>query len=157
MFLLQFFSTAATRGVLDARLFSFREWQRYLECRRTVLTNYHFPTKLKREPDAFGSSDMYLRFITNVRSKSSDREEPEVKSYKHLIPRELTDAMRTSIEKLHDSTTTTTRDAEFFGPSLTPQHSYLQQLLANPERDLPTILRADFNSMKIGYITNPES
>lgn len=89
-----------------------------------------------------------------MKSKS-DREEPEIISRKHLIPRELVYAMKQCITKINYIDLSLTEVNEF-SPSLTPHHSYLQQLLDHPLWDLPSILRNDFSSTKIGYLTKPD-
>lgn len=84
-----------------------------------------------------------------------DREEPEITTHKHLIPRELVHAMKQCIANI-SYTNLPINEVYEFSPSLTAQHSYLQQLLEHPLYDLPSILRNDFFSAKIGYMTKPE-
>lgn len=119
--------------------------------------NVHYPTKLKRDHDSPGNSHLFLNYFAAMKAKSNHREEPAVTSPYHLMPRNLTDAMKNVIEKLDETMAPAQKDVEFFPPSLTPQHSYLQQMLQNPDKDLSSVLRADFSATKIGYMTKPET
>ncbi|RLU19918.1 hypothetical protein DMN91_008477 [Ooceraea biroi] len=142
-------------GICDFKLFNFREWQDYVECRRAVLVNAHYPTKLKHNPDVPDVNSLYIKYLESMRSKS-DREEPEITTgHKHLIPRELVHAMKHCVTNI-DYIDVPLNDVNEFSPSLTPHHSYLQQLLEHPSWDLPSILRNDFFSTKIGYMTKPD-
>ncbi|CAL1673635.1 unnamed protein product [Lasius platythorax] len=141
-------------GICDTKLFSFREWQKYIECRRAVLANAHYPTKLKYNLHIPDVNNLYIKFLEAIDSKI-DREEPEITTHKHLIPRELVHAMKQCIANI-SYTNLPINEMYEFSPSLTAQHSYLQQLLEHPLYDLPSILRNDFFSAKIGYMTKPE-
>ncbi|XP_029667149.1 TATA box-binding protein-associated factor RNA polymerase I subunit B [Formica exsecta] len=141
-------------GICDTKLFSFREWQSYIECRKAVLANVHYPTKLKYSPHIPDVNSLYIKFLETVDSKV-DREEPEIITHKHLIPRELVHAMKQCITDISHFDLPINEVNEF-SPSLTAHHSYLQQLLEHPLYDLPSILRNGFFSTKIGYMTKPE-
>ncbi|XP_011331057.2 TATA box-binding protein-associated factor RNA polymerase I subunit B [Ooceraea biroi] len=148
-------SAIDNEGICDFKLFNFREWQDYVECRRAVLVNAHYPTKLKHNPDVPDVNSLYIKYLESMRSKS-DREEPEITTgHKHLIPRELVHAMKHCVTNI-DYIDVPLNDVNEFSPSLTPHHSYLQQLLEHPSWDLPSILRNDFFSTKIGYMTKPD-
>lgn len=136
------------------RLFNFREWQRYIECRRTILINTHLPTKLKYNLNTPIINSLYIRFLQSIHSKT-EREQVEITTYKHLIPRELVHAMKQCITNIKDIDLPLD-EVNIFAPSLTPHTSYLQQLLENPQYDLPSILRNDFYTTKIEYMTKPE-
>ncbi|XP_034945300.1 TATA box-binding protein-associated factor RNA polymerase I subunit B [Chelonus insularis] len=140
---------------LDSRLFNFCEWQRYIECRRCILVNEHLPTKLKRDPSASENSHLYIEFIQSLESKQ-EIDESEKKYSQGYIPTQLARTMKQEIERLQINDLPR-KEIPSFPPSLTPQHSYLQQLLQDPNRALPSILRQDFPSTKVGYITRPES
>jgi len=84
-----------------------------------------------------------------------DREEIQITTRKHLIPRELVHAMKQCISNI-DYIDLPLNEVNEFSPSLTPHHSYLQQLLDNPLCDLPNILRNNFSYTKIGYMTKPD-
>ncbi|XP_029157155.1 LOW QUALITY PROTEIN: TATA box-binding protein-associated factor RNA polymerase I subunit B [Nylanderia fulva] len=141
-------------GISDTKLFSFREWQKYIECRKAVLANAHYPTKLKYSPHIPDVNGLYVKFLETIESKI-DREEPEITTYKHLIPRELVNAMKQCMTNINYANLPIDEVNEF-PPSLTAHHSYLQQLLEHPLYDLPSILRNDFFSTKIGYMTKLE-
>lgn len=84
-----------------------------------------------------------------------DREDPEITAHKHLMPRELVDAMKQCITNISYIDLPLNEENKF-PPSLTPHHSYLQQLLEHTLYDVPSILRNGFSSTKIGYMTKPE-
>lgn len=114
----------------------------------------HYPTKLKYSPHIPDVNSLYIKFLETVDSKV-DREEPEIITHKHLIPRELVHAMKQCITDISHFDLPINEVNEF-SPSLTAHHSYLQQLLEHPLYDLPSILRNGFFSTKIGYMTKPE-
>ncbi|KAK0183093.1 hypothetical protein PV327_001165 [Microctonus hyperodae] len=143
------------RGELESRLFSFCEWQRYIECRRCILIKEHFPTKLRRDPYSTGSSHLYVNFIQSIQSKNA-RDDLKPTKCNNLISKDIADIMKRSIERLNDNMPLG-ENVVFFPPSLTSQHDYLQQLLANPDKDLPSILRQNFSTTKVGYMLKPES
>lgn len=74
---------------------------------------------------------------------------------KNLLPRDLVHAMKQCITNIN-YIDLPLNEVNVFAPTLTPYHSYLQQLMENPLEDLPSILRSDFFSAKIGYMTKPE-
>ncbi|XP_018310608.1 TATA box-binding protein-associated factor RNA polymerase I subunit B [Mycetomoellerius zeteki] len=137
-------------GICDTKLFSFREWQKYIECRRTILINAHCPTKLKYNPNIPDVNSLYIKFLNSTDSKI-DREEPEITIRKHLIPNELVYAMKQCITDA-SYIAPPLNEVNDFSPTLTPNHSYLQQLLEHPLYDLPSMLRNDFLSTKIRYL-----
>ncbi|XP_047351708.1 TATA box-binding protein-associated factor RNA polymerase I subunit B [Vespa velutina] len=145
-------NVARKRDVLDTKLFSFCEWQRYIECRKNILVNNHFPTKLKYNPSIPLKNNMYFKFLEFIKSKK-DGEAPEITNYKHLFPRDLSDAMKRCFEKLNQDNITS-EDMTIFTPSLTPFHSYLQQLYDNASNEFPDILKTDFYVTKVGYMTH---
>ncbi|XP_071569338.1 TATA box-binding protein-associated factor RNA polymerase I subunit B isoform X1 [Temnothorax nylanderi] len=142
-------------GICDTKLFSFREWQKYVECRRAVLINTHCPTKLKYNPNIPDVNSLYIKFLNSTASKT-DREEPEIITHKHLMPRDLVYAMKQCITNV-SYTDLPLNEVNEFSPTLTPSHSYLEQLLEHPLYDLPSMLRNDFSSAKSGHLTKSES
>ncbi|EGI63334.1 PREDICTED: TATA box-binding protein-associated factor RNA polymerase I subunit B isoform X1 [Acromyrmex echinatior] len=143
-------SAVNDEGICDTKLFSFREWQKYIECRRTILINAHCPTKLKYNPNIPDVNNLYIKFLESIDSKI-DREEPEIIIRKHLISNELVYAMKQCITNA-SYIAPPLNEVNYFSPTLTPNHSYLQQLLEHPLYDLPGTLRNDFSSTKIGYL-----
>ncbi|XP_033324904.2 TATA box-binding protein-associated factor RNA polymerase I subunit B [Megalopta genalis] len=148
-------SMAIPLGLLNEKLFSFREWQDYVEGRKTILTHSHFPTRIKYCPNTNGVDDLYIKFLEFVTSKA-DKKEPDVKNSKHCLSEELVQAMTKYIANL-SSNDDTPKAIDIFPPSLTPLHSYLQYLLDNPLYDIPAVFRNDFFLTKVGYMTKPES
>ncbi|KAL0116007.1 hypothetical protein PUN28_011105 [Cardiocondyla obscurior] len=148
-------SAISDEGLCDIKLFNFREWQRYIECRKAVLINAHYPTKLKYNSNLPDVNSLYIRFLESVGSKS-DREKPEIITYKHLIPRDIAGAMKECITSINEIDLPLNEVNEF-SPTLTPSHSYLQQLLEHPLYDLPSMLRKDYSLTKSGYLTKPKS
>ncbi|XP_078032989.1 TATA box-binding protein-associated factor RNA polymerase I subunit B [Augochlora pura] len=147
-------STAIPLGLLNEKLFSFREWQYYIEGRKIILTHSHYPTKIKYCPNTHGIDDLYIKFLEFITSKAD--KEPDIKNSKHCLSEELTQAMTKYICNLN-SNDDTPKAIDIFPPSLTPLHSYLQHLLDNPLYDIPAVFRSDFFLTKVGYTTKPES
>ncbi|XP_011691959.1 PREDICTED: TATA box-binding protein-associated factor RNA polymerase I subunit B [Wasmannia auropunctata] len=141
-------------GICDTKLFSFRKWQNYIECRRAVLINTHCPTKLKYNPNIPDVNSLYIKFLESIGSKIA-REEPEIIMHKHSIPRELVYSMKQCITNVN-YIDLSLNEVNEFSPTLTPSYSYLQQLLEHPLYDLPSILRNDFSSTKCGHLTKSE-
>ncbi|KAG7191118.1 hypothetical protein KM043_007150 [Ampulex compressa] len=147
-------SIASEDDIYDAKLFSFQDWQKYIECRKTILVNYHFPTKLKYNPDIPDTRNLYIKFLEYIHSKG-EREEPEKIKDKHLMPWDLANTMKKCIYNLSEDDPPL-QEMDIFPASLTPLSSYLQWLLDNPLHDLPSIVRTDFFSTKVGYMTKPD-
>ncbi|XP_043265740.1 TATA box-binding protein-associated factor RNA polymerase I subunit B [Colletes gigas] len=148
-------SVAIKRGLLEEKLFSFREWQKYIECRRTILTHLHFPTKMKYSPDTHGICDLYIKFLEFITSKT-DRNELDIQHAKHFLPEELVEAMTKYITNLSINDLPP-KAIDIFPASLTPLHSYLQFILDDPLSDFPSVVRNDFYLTKVGYMTKPDS
>lgn len=148
-------SIAIERGLLDNKLFSFQEWQKYIECRKTILMHAHYPTKMKYCPDADGIDDLYLKFLEFISSKSN-KNEREIKNSKHYLPEEIINAMEKHISNLNINDSSS-KAIDIFPPSLTPLHSYLQHLLDHPFYDIPNIARSDFFLTRVGYMTKSDA
>ncbi|XP_039315147.1 uncharacterized protein LOC105201074 isoform X2 [Solenopsis invicta] len=148
-------SAISDEGIYDTKLFSFREWQKYVECRRAVLINTHCPTKLKYNPNIPDVNSLFIKFLESIGSKT-DREEPETIMDKHLIPRELRHAMKQCINNVNSNDLPLNAVNEF-SSTLMPNHLYLQQLLEYPLYDLPSMLRNDFSFTESEYLTKSES
>ncbi|XP_053999517.1 TATA box-binding protein-associated factor RNA polymerase I subunit B isoform X1 [Hylaeus anthracinus] len=148
-------SVAIKQGLLTEKLFSFQEWQKYIECRKTILTHSHFPTKMKYGPDTHGIDDLYFKFLESITSKA-DKKETDIKNSKHFLPEPLVNAMTTYISNLNVNDFPP-KAIDVFPPSLTPLHSYLQHLLDHPLYDIPSVVRNDFFLTKVGYMTKPDS
>ncbi|XP_048268805.1 TATA box-binding protein-associated factor RNA polymerase I subunit B isoform X2 [Bombus terrestris] len=148
-------STAIERGLLDNKLFSFQEWQKYIECRKTILMHAHYPTKMKYCPDADGIDDLYLKFLEFISSKSNKNEQ-EIKNSKHYLPQEIISAMGKHISNINIDDLSP-KAIDIFPPSLTPLHSYLQHLLDHPLYDIPNIARSDFFLTRVGYMTKSDA
>lgn len=145
---------AIEKGLLSGKLFSFEEWQKYIECRKTILTHSHYPTKMKYSPNTHGIDDLYIKFLEFVVSKA-DKKQSDVKSSKHFIPEELASAMTKYITGLSVNDLPP-KAIDIFPPSLTPLYSYLQLLLDHPLVDVPEVIRNDFFLTKVGYMTKPD-
>ncbi|XP_012143914.2 TATA box-binding protein-associated factor RNA polymerase I subunit B isoform X3 [Megachile rotundata] len=146
-------SAASNQNSFNDKLFSFNEWQRYIECRKTILAHAHFPTKMKYSLESVGINDSYVKFLEHISSKT-DKKEPDAKNSKHFLPDDLISAMTKHITNLSINDLSP-KTIEIFPPSLTPLHSYFQQLLDHPYYDIPNIARSDFFLAKVGYTTKP--
>ena len=145
---------AIKRGLLKEKLFSFEEWQKYIECRKTILVHAHYPTKVKYSSDSDGIDDLYLKFLEFI-SYKSNRNEPEIKNSKYYLPEEIISAMAKHITSLNINDSPL-QAIDIFPPSLTPLHSYLEHLLNHPFYDIPSILRNNFFFTKVGYMTKSD-
>lgn len=112
----------------------------------------HFPTRFKNDPDAFGDTEVYVKFIKSALSRREEK--AEIINYKNAIPRNLTNAMERCVTMLGEKSKNS-EDVKIFSPSLTPQYSYLEQLLEHPMYDLPDILRYNYSEAKVYYLTKP--
>lgn len=112
----------------------------------------HFPTKFRNDPDGLEDPELYVRFIKSALSRREEK--PEITNYKNTIPRDLANTMEKCIDILGESLVES--EDVVFSPSLTPQHSYLEQLLEHPMYDLPDILRMNFSDAQVNYLTKPK-
>lgn len=140
---------------MSEKLFSFREWQRYIEGRKTVLSYSHFPTKMKYCPDMRGIDDLYLKYLEFITCKSN-KMESDINTSRHGLSEQLVYAMKKYVINL-SSNDGPLKAIDIFPPSLTPLHSYLQCLLDQPIYDIPLVMREDFFLTKVGYLTKPHS
>lgn len=134
---------ASEKNVLDSTLFSFREWQWYIECRRTFLMTLHLPTKMKYEPDDQEHTYLQKQFYETMKPRVPDliKSFPVYTSYNMWLE-QMSCKLPPKVE-------------ETFPPSCTPMQSYLQQILSNPSYTLPDILRVNFMDTKVGFTTKP--
>ncbi|XP_015121029.1 TATA box-binding protein-associated factor RNA polymerase I subunit B [Diachasma alloeum] len=140
-------SIAEEKDALDSKLFSFIEWQRYIECRRSVIMSHHSATRYRLDPEAPSQNvNEYLNYL----SKFVTPAEPGV------LLKQVTENINKNMENLAENLPEV-EPVRSFQPSLTPMHSYLQELLMDDDVDLPSILRQDFTSAKVGYMTNTET
>ncbi|KAL0277695.1 UNVERIFIED_CONTAM: hypothetical protein PYX00_004899 [Menopon gallinae] len=108
-------------------MFVFTEWQKYIECRKAVLYDYHYPTQEKLgNEDPHDSNGISFFDMLMKESKDEHREE-RFKHYKQyrLTPSVVT-AMKETLEKFTEPLTCTSIN---FPPSLTPQTCYLDIIL----------------------------
>lgn len=140
----------------EKKLFSFVEWQRYIECRRSVLIDLHFPTRVKYSNQLIHDhSHMYLNFQKIQNSKKEEIVDLEPEKVAGCVPREITDRIRQAVESI-EIQVPLTEELENLDPSLTPMHNYVQQLLQNPLSGLPYLLEEGFCETKVGYLTKHE-
>ncbi|XP_043460845.1 TATA box-binding protein-associated factor RNA polymerase I subunit B [Leptopilina heterotoma] len=145
---------ATERDVLLSKLFSFNEWQRFIECRKAVLSEVHFPSNRKYNPEAPGNSHLFLRFLGLIQSKREGEQTPIVNTVKP-IPELLRKGFQSCFDTLNENLPPM-KEIAIFPASLTPQYSYIQQLLDDPYNDLPAILKINFYDTKVGYTTKPD-
>ncbi|XP_014221898.1 uncharacterized protein LOC106649137 [Trichogramma pretiosum] len=137
-----------------AKLFSFGEWQRFIECCKSVLTNVHYPSKIKYNPDNIDAAHLFIRYMQMVASKRIIDMEETSKS-KRGIPTEILSSMRKCIQSLDDQGIPL-RHSEQFPPTFTPFKTYISELLENPSYELPYLLNTRFWETKVGYLTKPD-
>ena len=131
-------------------MFSFCEWQGYLEGRKTILSTVHFPSKVKYDPEREGLSHLYLRFMGLMKSRR-DAEPPEITGQKHVMPHHIVDALAQTMDRINYNTIPMSEMKEF-SPSLTPLRFYIDELDAE-NYEMPSLMRTNFEETKIGYIT----
>lgn len=136
-----------------SKLFSYCEWQNYIECRKNFLIKLHNSSKIKYDPECIGTSHLYLRTMGLMRSKRDDFN--EVESRGNGINSNLIAALHQCLDKLNTNLMPM-KEMEIFPPSLTPSSSYINQLLCNEKYILPTVLEDNYFETKIGYMTRPE-
>lgn len=150
---LEIFREAKKRNLEEKKLFSFVEWQRYIECRRSVLINSHFPTRVKYSNQLIHDhSHMYLNFQKIQNSKKEELVDLDPEKVAGCVSREISDRLRQAVESI-DIKVPLTEELEIMDLSLTPMRSYIQQLLQNPLSGLPYLLEESFTDDKVGYLT----
>lgn len=138
----------------DMRLFNFCEWQRYIECRKTVIMSEHYPTKFKYDSKSpTESSKLYLDYLKYIQPISTDEDKKESSLSDVILATAKT--MKNEVERLIENSPPL-EEARRFDFSLTPLHSYLEELKQDHQKDIPPILQKDMTSTKIGYITDPD-
>ncbi|XP_011505076.1 PREDICTED: TATA box-binding protein-associated factor RNA polymerase I subunit B [Ceratosolen solmsi marchali] len=145
---------ASDKEILTGKLFNFCEWQKYIECRKNILINVHFPSKMKYDPECVGTSHLYMRFMSLMRSKRETNVSEA--NCKYSVLQNLSDALNKCIDKLNDNLIPL-KEMELFSPSFTPLQSYTAQLIKNPYYEIPNILKMKFYETKVGYMTKPNS
>ncbi|KAF7995200.1 hypothetical protein HCN44_004672 [Aphidius gifuensis] len=177
-------NTAAEERGNNDRLFNFCEWQRYIECRKTIIMSQHYPTKFRYYPKTpTENSDLYVNYLkefkpidenTKLNDDLDDNDDyndgydhNDTQNYnntifKNKINRDLaqtidqmTNAMKDEVNRLIEQSPIINDNIKF-DFSLTPLYSYLEKLKNNTDIDIPGFLRLDLTSSKIGYITNPD-
>ncbi|XP_039275100.1 TATA box-binding protein-associated factor RNA polymerase I subunit B isoform X2 [Nilaparvata lugens] len=130
-------------GPEGKKYFSWTEWTRFIECRKYVVADYHYPTRITHlSKQAFVQSDKnsYLNYIRQkkiVNFKKSDTTEWE----KYVTQ---------TVEELGDSNS---KHSPEFAPSLTPLSTYANSLLDDPDCHLSAqvthLLRDDFSQQHL--------
>lgn len=110
---------------------------------------------MKYSPDAHGIDDLYIKFLDFITSKA-DKKEPDIQNSKHFLPEELISAMTKYITSLNFNDSPP-KAIDIFPPSLTPLHSYLEHMLDHTFYDIPTVVRNDFFSTEVSYMTKPDT
>lgn len=182
---LYFYRAADERGN-NVRLFNFCEWQRYIECRKTIIMSQHYSTKFRYYPKTpTENSDLYVNYLKEFKpidentklnddlddedDYNDDYDNNDTQNYmnttifKNTINKDLaqtidqmTNAMKNEVNRLIEQSPIINDNIKF-DFSLTPLYSYLEKLKNNTDIDLPGFLRLDLTSSKIGYITNPDT
>lgn len=88
--------------------------------------------------------------------KSKREDSNDVESLKNGINQNLIESLHQCLDKL-STNLMPMKEMEIFPPSLTPSHSYIDQLLNNSRYVLPSILCKKFSDLKIGYMTRPDA
>lgn len=71
------------------RLFVWEEWVQYIECRKSVLARFHFPTQATHHQGEFSDPGCYVRFWERMKAKDYKRHERlqfgKISSMYHLL------------------------------------------------------------------------
>lgn len=134
----------------DLQLFSFCEWQKYIECCEVILSHLHFPSKMKYNIESSGNSHLYTKFFTTIQTKIVRDVEVDTKT---VLPQELVFTLTNCLENLNINEDFP-NDTEWFTPHFTPLTSYISQIALNSNYKLPDIAKLDFYHRKLGYLTN---
>ncbi|XP_014216030.1 uncharacterized protein LOC106644859 [Copidosoma floridanum] len=152
--------SAAERDILEAKLFSFGEWQEFIECRKAILASIHFPSKVKYDPENMNRSHLYLRFMT-LMDQRFNTIPPELDKGKNVVTSTaMADIMRQCVNDLsncnNDAKIEPLKEMMTFPASLTPLKFYIAQLAEDSHIDVPYVLQTKFHDTKVGYMTKPE-
>jgi hypothetical protein len=84
-----FFHRLSGKSAGVTRLFAWEEWVQYIECRKSVLARFHFPTQAAHYQEAFNDPGCYVRFWERMKSKDSKRHDrllfSRLSSMYHLV------------------------------------------------------------------------
>lgn len=145
------------KKIFDGKLFSFCEWQRYIQFRRAHLVNEHFPTKLKYDSNGTENSHLYVNFMQGLAAKSESLEPVPLNKKRTMTPTliiEMTKGMERLIANMPED-----REVIIFPPSQTPQYSYFKQLIEIRKlsyQDNTGFFKNDPADTLPGYMTKPK-
>ncbi|KAK6637488.1 hypothetical protein RUM44_007905 [Polyplax serrata] len=147
-------------------LFVFEDWQKFIECRKAVLIEFHYPTHEQLNNDALISSKKFLHMLYEE-SKDEHRRERFLPYPKYYTDENFTEALKDILDHLTEPMEIQSIE---FRPSLTPQSSYIKSIISNiretdenPARqktenvEVPEeILTKSFTDASIDFVYAPE-
>ncbi|XP_033610819.1 TATA box-binding protein-associated factor RNA polymerase I subunit B isoform X3 [Cryptotermes secundus] len=140
-----------------ARLFVWEEWVQYIEYRKSVFGQFHFPTQASHYQEAFNNPNGFVKFWKRMKSKDTKRHNRLLFSKVSKMNPELVSAMKHVFMKLVEEETDDST-VEFV-PSLTPQKANLEAIIAALPSAFKTsahILKQDFTSTTLQHLIKPE-
>ncbi|XP_069695456.1 TATA box-binding protein-associated factor RNA polymerase I subunit B isoform X2 [Periplaneta americana] len=143
----------------DTRLFVWNDWVKYIECRKSVLAAFHFPTEVAQNPDKFSDPSAFIKFWEKMKTKDKFRQDRIILSQLHKMNPELTSALEYAFLKLEKNDSGRDNVLNFV-PSLTPRKSHLETILQSKSSSLSStvrnILNQDFTTTKLQHLIKPE-
>ncbi|XP_021931103.1 TATA box-binding protein-associated factor RNA polymerase I subunit B isoform X2 [Zootermopsis nevadensis] len=147
------------------RLFVWEEWVQYIECRKSVLARFHFPTQATHHQGEFSDPGCYVRFWERMKAKDYKRHERLQFGKISKINPDFVSAMKHVFLKLLEEDTGDDHTVNFV-PSLTPQKANLKAIFASQPSvfkcvapEIPSsadILKQDFTKTTLQHLIKPE-
>lgn len=77
------------RYAVVVRLFVWEDWVQYIECRKSVLERFHFPTQAAHHRETFNNPGSFMRFWERMKSKDDKKHDrlrfSKLSSMYHLL------------------------------------------------------------------------
>ncbi|KAF2897605.1 hypothetical protein ILUMI_08574 [Ignelater luminosus] len=135
-------------NIVENKMFIWKDWIHYINYRKLVLMQHHFPTKYLYDYKNVGNQNISIDFLNEQNSK-------------HEIDQNLTreaEVLKQLLERLKDNQPLP-RQALQFMPTFTPFRDYTKTLLAStiPQENnyLLDVLSLDFNDYSFNFLINP--
>lgn len=106
-------------------IFVWTEWVKFIETRKIILKQCHFPTSILMDPDGENSSHLYLEYVHTMKSKMPH--ELLNNSEGHIYSKMK--SILIDLKKLHVPEIKKNQQSFLFNASLQPSKDYLENLL----------------------------
>lgn len=137
-------------AVQQKQLFIWSDWVEYIEMRNIILLQLHCPTAMKSYAHSDGMTTMYLEYLAKADEKNADVKST-FKSYAKLMQR-----VRDQFQATYNVDPKWNENLTFY-PSLTPNRSYMEEVLLSGQSDIfvPTFMDAAHDERDIEPFLNP--